>query len=54
MHYMHAKCWCVISVNDERDDSGIIGRYRIIACRTRKITAKQILYTLLYWDSTNH
>jgi hypothetical protein len=48
MHCMHAKWSCVISVSDEIDDSGIIGRYRIISRRTRKINAKQILYTFLY------
>jgi hypothetical protein len=54
IHSIHAKDWCVIIINDERDYSSIIGRYFIIARITRKINSKQILYTILHRDSTNY
>jgi hypothetical protein len=40
MHSMHAKCSCDSVIKDERDDTSIIGRYRIIAHTTRKINVK--------------
>jgi hypothetical protein len=40
VHSMYAKSWCGASVNDERDESGIILWYRIMTRKTRKSTSK--------------
>jgi hypothetical protein len=54
IHIMLTKIWCGTTFNEESGESGIIGRYRIIARKTKKFHSKYIMYIYLHWDSTKY